>query len=176
MKSFILTENELKRLKAFMKACDKDEYKRALAIIHRSRGIPYSHIASMLGVHIRSIQRWISQYRQMGIEGLKTKPHPGKKPRIGKKEKRLIEKIALKSPKAFGYLKNDWSIRFLATHLSKELGIKVSKSHLHRILHELGLAYKRPKAYVKSPDPDYEAKKKALEGYKKISKALLKKR
>jgi len=55
------------------------------------------------------------------------------------------------------------------------VGIKISKSHLHRILHELGLSYKRPKAYVKSKDKDYEEKKKALEGYKKISKALLKK-
>jgi hypothetical protein len=39
MKPIVLAEDELKRLKAFMKSCNKDKYKRALAIIHRSRGI-----------------------------------------------------------------------------------------------------------------------------------------
>jgi transposase len=76
MKPIVLAEDELKRLKAFMKPCNKDEYKRALAIIQRSRGMSYSHIVSMLGVHLRSIQRWINRYRQNGIEGLKTKPQP----------------------------------------------------------------------------------------------------
>jgi transposase len=84
----------------------------------------------------------LKQYKSIGIEGLKTKPHPGKKPRIGKKEKKIIAEIALKNPKSFGYLKNDWSIRFLARHLSKELGIKISRAHLHRILHEIGLFIK----------------------------------
>jgi transposase len=88
MKYIILTEDELKKLKTFMKNCKKDEYKRALAIIHRSKSIPYNHIASILGVHIRSIQRWINRYKKMDIEGLKNKSHPGKKPRIGKKEKK----------------------------------------------------------------------------------------
>ena len=121
----------------------------------------YASIIELFSLGLNNIGKW---HRRLG-----------KKPRIGEKEKKLIAEIALKSPKAFGYLKNDWSIRFLANHLSKEVGIKISKSHLHRILHELGLAYKRPKAYVKSKDQDYEIKKKALESYKKIAKALLKK-
>ena len=41
-------------------------------------------------------------------------------------------------------------LMLLARHLSKEVYIKISKSHLARILHELGLAYKKPKAYVKA--------------------------
>jgi transposase len=72
-----------------MKACNKDEYKRALAIIHRSQGIPHRRIAFMLGVHYRTVFTWVKQYKRMGIEGLKTKPHPGKKPRIGKRKKGL---------------------------------------------------------------------------------------
>jgi hypothetical protein len=54
MKPIVLAEDELKRLKAFMKACRKDEYKQALAIIHRSRGMPYSHIASMASIAVDS--------------------------------------------------------------------------------------------------------------------------
>jgi hypothetical protein len=37
MKYIILTEDELKKLTTFMKNYKKDEYKRALAIIQRSK-------------------------------------------------------------------------------------------------------------------------------------------
>lgn len=37
--------------------------------------------------------------------------------------------------------------------------LKISKSHVERMLQELGLSYKRPKLHVKSDDPDYSKKK-----------------
>jgi transposase len=100
-RAMVLSESELEKLKTFMKKCNKDEYKRALAIIQRNQGIPHRRIASMLGIHYRTVFTWVKQYKKIGIEGLKNKPHPGKKPRIGRKEKKIIAEIALKSPKAF---------------------------------------------------------------------------
>lgn len=171
----VLPKKELEKIGDFMKSCSKDEYKRALAVVQRTQGIPHRRIASLLGVHVRSVFRWVERYRRMGVEGLRTRHHPGRKRRIGQAEREKIKDVALKSPRLFGYLKNDWSIRLLAKHLTKELGIRVSRPHLHRILREMGLVHKRPKTYVESPDPDYSAKKGRLEGYKRASKALAKK-
>ena len=94
---------------------------------------------------------------------------------ITQEQKKIITEIALKSPTAFGYLKNEWSVRLLARHLTKELGIKISKTHVWEILHDLGIVYKRPKAVVKSPDPDYEEKAVKLRGFKKVASTLEKK-
>jgi transposase len=80
--------------------------------------------------------------------------------------------LALQSPRLFGYLRNNWSVRLLSRHLTRQVGVKISKSHVWRILHEAGIVHKRPKAAVKSPDLDYERKAAKVSAYKRIAPAL----
>ena len=81
-----------------------------------------------------------------------------------------------KSPRTFGYLKNTWSIRLLAAYLSSLLGINVNPTQIWRIVYDLGIVYKQPKLELeKEKGDDYEQKKGKIDGYKKISSALLKK-
>jgi hypothetical protein len=53
--------------------------------------------------------------------------------------------IISKSPPTFGYLKNNWSIRLLATYLTTILGMNVSPMQTWRIVHDLGMVSRRPK-------------------------------
>jgi len=89
----------------------------------------------------------------------------------------MIKDIILyKSPQSFGHLKNTWSIRLLATYLSSLLGISVSPKQTWRIVHDLGIVYKQPKLDLeKEKGDDYEEKKGKIDGYRKVSHALLKK-
>ena len=68
----------------------------------------------------------------------------GRKPVISTdKNKEMVKDIILnKSPKTFGYLKNTWSIRLLATYLSTLLEMKVSPMQTWRIIQDLGIVYK----------------------------------
>ncbi len=87
----------------------------------------------------------------------------------------MIKDVVLnKSPRAFGHLKNTWSIRLLAAYLSSLLGINVSRMQTWRIIHDLGIVYKQPKLELEKGD-DYEKKRKKIDGYKKVSNTLLKK-
>jgi transposase len=87
----------------------------------------------------------------------------------------MVKDIVLnKSPQTFGYLKNTWSIRLLATYLSSLLEMNVSPMQTWRIIQDLGIVYKQPKLELEKGD-DYEEKKGKIERYKKISAALLKK-
>jgi transposase len=106
-----ISEAEEEGLRKLMAEGDKGEYRRSLAIILRTKGAPSHAIAGMLGVTRRSVDRWIEAYRSGGIEGLKRKPRSGRKPRITEDQKKTIAEAALKSPRAFGYLRNEWSIR-----------------------------------------------------------------
>jgi transposase len=90
---------------------------------------------------------------------------------VGKRRERIVE-LALRSPTVFGYLQQDWNLRLLARHLTKEVGIGIGKTRLSEILKDAGIVYKRPKAVVRSPDPDYAVKARRLEGYKQIAAAL----
>jgi transposase len=179
-KSYILRlsatqKNELIR---FMKrTCDKEEYRRALAIKQKMEGVPYRTISKNIGINYRNVYDWIKRYRESGLDGIRNKrKNAGRKPVISSdRNKQMIKDIVLnKSPKTFGYLKNTWSIRLLATYLSSLLKMNVSPMQTWKIIQDLSVVYKQPKLELEK-GIDYEEKKKKIDNYKKISSALFKK-
>lgn len=156
---------------------DKEEYRRASAIKQKMEGIPYRTIARNVGVNYRNVYDWINNYRKYGLDGIRNKrKNGGRKPVISSdKNKETIKDIVLnKSPKTFGYLKNTWSIRLLATYLSSLLEMNVSPMQAWRIIHDMGIVCKRPKLELEK-GTDYEEKKNNIDRYKKVSSVLLKK-
>src|SRR5215467_6921179 len=121
----------------FMKGTrDKEEYRRASAIKQKLEGLPY-----------RTIYNWIQEYKEHGLDGIRSKrKNAGRIPKISSdKNKEKVKEIISKSPRTFGYLKNTWSIRLLATYLTTILGMNVSPMQTWRIVHDLGIVSKRPK-------------------------------
>ena len=156
---------------------DKEEYRRASAIKQKMEGVPYRTIAKNLGVNYRNVYDWIKKYRDTGLDGIRNKrKNGGRKPVISTdKNKEMVKDIVLnESPRTFGYLKNTWSIRLLATYLSSLLEMNVSPMQTWRIIQDLGIVYKQPKLELEK-GIDYEKKKGKIDRYKKVSSALLKK-
>ena len=141
-----LSTIQKKELFSFMKNThDKEEYRRASAIKQKMEGVPYRTIAKNLGVNYRNVYDWIKKYRESGLDGIRNKrKNGGRKPVISSdRNKEMIKDIVLnKSPKTFGYLKNTWSIRLLATYLSILLEMNVSPMQTWRIIQDLDIAYK----------------------------------
>ena len=157
---------------------DKEEYRRGFAVKQKTEGISYRIIAKNLGVNYRNVYDWIDNYRKSGLDGIRNKRlNAGRKPVISTdKNKEMVKDIVLnKSPRTFGYLKNTWSIRLLATYLSSLLEMNVSPMQTWRIIQDLGIVYKQPKLELEKSS-DYQEKKEKIDRYKKVSSALLKKR
>jgi len=168
-----LSAAERRALLGLMKATrSKREYREASAIIEKAERLTYEAIAEKHGVHKETVKRWVRAYAEHGLQGLRDKPHPGRPSGYTEAQRRRIVELALKSPRLFGYLKNSWSVRLLSRHLTREAGVKISKSHIWRILHEADIVHKRPKATVRSPDPDYRRKAAKVSTYKRIAPAL----
>ena len=124
---------------------DKEEYRRAFAVRQKMEGMSYRTIAKNLGVNYRNVYDWIDNYRISGLDGIKNKrKNAGRRPVISTdKNKEMVKDIVLnKSPKTFGYLKNTWSIRLLATYLSSLMEMNVSPMQTWRIIQDLDIAYK----------------------------------
>jgi transposase len=155
---------------------NKEEYRRAIAVKQKMEGQSFRTIARNLGVNYRNVYYMIKSYKEHGLDGIRSRrKNAGRIPKISSdKNKLMIKEIISKSPTTFGYLKNTWSIRLLAAYLTTILGINVSPMQMWRIVHDLGLVYKKPKLALEH-ELDYEAKKKIIDNYKKVSAALLKK-
>jgi transposase len=109
-------------------------------------GMSYRTIAKDMGVNYRTVYDWIDNYRKFGLDGMRNRRKNGvRMPLIStEKNKVMIKDIVLtKSPRTFGYLKNMWSIRLLAIHLSSLLGFNVNPKQTWRTVHELGILYKQ---------------------------------
>ena len=161
----------------FMKATrNKEEYRRTSAVKQKLEGLPYRTIARNLDVNYRNVYNWIKEYKKYGLDGIRSKRNnAGRIPKISSdKNKERIKEIISKSPRTFGYLKNTWSIRLLATYLTTILGMNVSPMQTWRIVHDLGIVSRRPKLALEYAE-DYEKGKKIVDNYKKVSAALLKK-
>ena len=148
------------------------EYRRAQAVLYKAQGMSSAQIARLLGVHLRTVQRWVARYKERGVAGFKDKPRPGRKPKVTKEARKKLLEAALKSPRLFGFLKNNWSLEMLRLYLKKETGIEISDEHVRRLLKKHGVVYKRPKLVA----PGKRGKRaKKVENYKRVARALQKK-
>ena len=164
---------EVKRIEEFAAATrSAREYKRAQAVLYKTRGMAAEQIAQLLGLHWRTVQRIVTRYKKYGTASFKDRPRPGGKPKLTEEAREKLLEAALKSPRLFGFLKNNWSLGMLRLYLKKETGISISEVHIWRLLHKRGIVYKRPKLVA----PGKRGKRaKRVENYKRVAKALRKK-
>lgn len=178
MKPHVLSLSERDRceLEDFgRRTTDKEEAMRALVVLHKGDGESFRQIAKVLHIRPMTAVAAVERYRRGGVEGLRTRRGGGRPPRKKVRMKEVLKDLVGKDPQVFGYLRATWSVRAIARHLRRELGIETSSVHVWRILKELGLSYKVPKTHVASPDKDYEKKAGRVKGYRKVASALLKK-
>lgn len=154
---------------------DKRHYRRLLAVLQKNNGRTFADIAKEHGVSIRSVQRWVSAYIQMGTKGLEIKKTGSTKSRITEEDREIILSVLFNDPNIFDYVRNTWSLRSLAKCLTEELNIPISFRHLQRILKDMGIRCKRPKLELEH-GPDYEKGKKQIKNYKQVASALKKRR
>lgn len=174
MTKFKLTRKERRALERLRRdARDKLEYVRATCLLMRWRGRKAEDVAKELDVSVGAVFKWEANFGKHGIDALRTKKPPGR-PSLKKREaRRLIPQLMKSDPQAFGYLKGRWVTRDISKALKSE-GLDISPTHVHRMLNELGLSYKRPKLDVESDDPSYARKERELNHYKQMAPALAK--
>ena len=81
-------KNSIRRL--MKKTTDKRHYRRLLAVLQKNNGRTFEDIAKEHGVSIRSVQRWLSAYLQIGMEGLEIKKTGSTQSRITDQDREII--------------------------------------------------------------------------------------
>jgi transposase len=82
----------------FMKETrNKEEYRRASAIKQKLEGLPYRAIARNLDVNYRNVYNWIKEYKEYGLDGIRSKrKNAGRIPKISSdKNKERVKEIIM---------------------------------------------------------------------------------
>ena len=149
---------ELERLDASFRATPDRKLRDRLQIVRMaSHGRPHQDIAADLGVHRKTVTRWLNAYCELGRAGLQPKKARGKTPGIPADKAEEVKQWVIGGPAKQGLDRANWTYEELADHLLKTHGIKTSRSAMHRFCRKIGVRPYRPTYRYLRGDPDKQA-------------------
>ena len=109
---------------------------RALSL--KSEGWSQRATAGALGVSEAAVSRWLAIAERDGIEGLRSRPGPGRASRLTDEQKHLLPEFLWHGPEAYGFRGQVWTSARIAVVIAEEFGVRYHKDHVGRLLRELG--------------------------------------
>ena len=108
-----------------------------------------AEIARQLNVSREAVSQWYEIWQQQGLEGLRSKGHPGQKAQLTASQKKEVERILLKGPIAAGHATDSWTLDRIATVIKKVSAIRYHPGHVWHILKGMGWSCQKPKTRPK---------------------------
>ena len=156
-----LPQAEADRLQNLFQATDDRKLRDRLQIILMAqRGRARQDIAQDLGIHRRSVTRWLNAYCDGGLDALRPRKAKGNPPKIPASLAEDIRTWVIKGPAKQGLDRANWTHEELADHLKKTQGIQTSRSAVQRFCHKIGIRLYRPTYRYLRGDPDKQAQAK----------------
>ena len=125
---------------------------QAVALLEAGHGP--SEVARRLGVSPGAVSRWKKIDQQVGREGLKAKPHPGRRPKLMIDQRQNLAALLLKGPLAHGYTTDLWTLKRIAEVIEKHFGAPYDPSGVWHVLREMGWSCQRPEGRARERDEE----------------------
>ena len=101
-------------------------------------------VAALFGDDPRSIERWVHEFQQFGIEALREKPHGGRHGILTTTQMRELELVLQNGPRERGDGAEVWNRALLRAEILQRFGVSMSARQCGRLFKRL--ARSRPQA------------------------------
>ena len=123
---------------------DELERRRQRAVRAVADGEPRKTVAKVLGVHVKTVARWVRAARQP--DGLAAKPQTGPTPGLTDADLRKLEGLLAKGAKAHGWHNELWTAARVARLIEQQFHIDYHPEHVRKILkRRLGWTSQKPR-------------------------------
>jgi transposase len=130
---------------------DELERRRTRAVQAVADGQPRKTVAKVLGVHIKTVSRWVRDARRPG--GLVAKPHPGPTPGLTDADLRRLAGLLSEGAKAHGWHNELWTAARVARLIEREFDLDYHPEHVREILkRRLGWTSQKPRRRARERD------------------------
>lgn len=159
-----LSEEQTKSLKAGLRSSSSFTVRRSQIVLKNAAGQSASQIGQELHCSDQAVRNVIRAYQKEGLACLKEKSHARHDEQAIITEpgcSRLKELVRL-SPRDFEHQTSVWTRPLLAEVLHQEgyTSKAVSPGTITASLKRVGIAWRRAKKWLRSPDPHYQHRKK----------------
>jgi transposase len=134
---------------------DWREQRRFRAWELNRQGLSSRAIADALGVTTESVGRWLACARLGGVEALRARPLLGPPPRLTTAQQRLVPDFLSHGPEAYGFHRDIWSGKRIASVIQEEFGVLYGNTSVWRLLK--ALRWTRDTLPVQAPQRDEQA-------------------
>jgi transposase len=156
-----LPSAEAERLDALFRSTEDRKLRDRLQIVLMAhRGRARQDIATDLGVHRKTVTRWLHAYCDGGLEGLQPRKAKGQPSKIPQALADEVRQWVLDGPAKQGLDRANWTHEELADHLHKAKGIDTSRSAVQRFCSQIGIRLYRPTYRHERGDPAKQARAK----------------
>jgi transposase len=164
-----LPQPEAERLEHLFQGTEDRKLRDRLQIVLMAhRGRSRQDIATDLGIHRRSVTRWLNAYCDGGLEHLKPRKAKGNQPKIPSSLADEVRRWVIDGPAKQGLDRANWTHEELADHLFKTHGIDTSRSAVQRFCSRIDIRLYRPTYRYLRGDKDKQAQaKEDIAGLKK---------
>ncbi len=100
-------------------------------------------VNASLGLSRMTLERWIHDVNQNGIQALVPKSRPGRLSQLTPALRERLQRDLEKPPREFGLKRAAWDGPTLVVHLKKDFGIGLKTRQAQYWLHRLGYSLKR---------------------------------
>src|ERR1700685_1615300 len=108
------------------------ERRRRRAVDLVGQGECRAAVARILGVHPKTLARWIRLARQP--HGLDAKPQGGPRPGLSNDQLHQLEELLLQGAKAHGWHNQLWTAARVARVVERHFGLRYHPEHVRKIL------------------------------------------
>lgn len=125
---------------------------RAAKLLRGGKGV--NEVARLVGASSSSVSRWKAALSRHGEKGLASKPHPGRKPRLGRAQKRRLASMLVRGAVAAGYPNDLWTCQRVTDLIGRTFGVSFHPDHVWKILRSLGFTSQKPEARARERDEE----------------------
>jgi transposase len=156
-----LPSTDAERLEALFRSTpDRKLRDRLQIVLMAHRGRARQDIATDLGVHRKTVSRWLNAYCADGLAGLQPKKAPGKPGKIPQALADTLRRWVIDGPAKQGLDRANWTHAELADHLRKSQGVQTSRSAVQRFCAKIGIRLYRPTYHYERGNPEQQARAK----------------
>lgn len=151
------TEHTSGSLRAVASKCrDGAQVRRLLALAMVLDGHPRSEAASANGMDRQTLRDWVHRYNEEGVEGLKTRPIPGRMPFLTEPQMAELYDLVVKGPDLATDKVVRWRCVDLLAVVKSRFSVEVHESTIGKWLHQLRLTRLQPRPVHPKKDPEAE--------------------
>jgi transposase len=116
------------------------------------QGLGTAVVAASLEVDDQTVRQWRRTFNAKGREGLRSRKHAGRPPRLTPGQKRRLSELLLKTPAECGFERYLWTQQLIADLIAREFGVSYHHDHVGVILKALGFTHQKPARRARERD------------------------